>query len=409
MVDPIHVPSTRNLVSTAGLRGVAHHVVEDGLRDRGQWITPAALPNGVRVLVATVPLETAKALLADPRLSKDSADLTAALRAQGVAEEEVNGMFAPSVLMSNPPTHGRLRGLISTAFAPRRVRALRSRVERIAAELVAALPVDEPVDLMDRLASPLPLIVISELLGLPRSDHDRLRAWTDALMAESPDVSPQATRDMTAYMAEAIEHKRRHPDDGLLSALVQVGVDGDRLTPEELLGNAFILVVAGHETTANAIGNALALLLAADAAGWREVVAHPEEIPRVVDEALRVDNGVRNAPHRVATEDFDVLGATVRAGELVLINIGAANRDPAVHGADAALFRPARATAAQHISFGHGVHYCLGAQLARLEVNTVLRELSTRHPRARLAVQAPRRRDSSIMNPYAALPVVLPS
>ncbi|WP_433260786.1 cytochrome P450 [Actinosynnema sp. CS-041913] len=416
--DERRAPSTQDLVGGPDLRGCAHHLVEDRQRDRGEWVTEADLPNGVRVHVVTAPLEVARPLLADPRLSKDSAKLTAVQQRQLVARDlppDVNGMFARTVLNSDGLDHQRLRGLVAGEFTARRVRALRPRIEQVAAELVAGLPVGEPVDLVTRLATPLPLTVVNEMLGVPARDAARLSEWTDALLAGRPELNLPATRRLRGYLAELIDHKRDHPDDGLLSALVAVSLDGDRLSPDELVGTALLLIVAGHETTANVIGNAIALLLAHrdEPGGWRWLAAHPDHVDQVVEEVSRVDPGVRNAPHRFAEVDLDVGGSTIPAGAIVLVNLGSAGRDPAVHGDDARSFAPGRETRAQHVAFGHGPHYCIGARLARLEVGTVLREVTSRYPgsyavgdRTDVLDRFPRRQ-SPIMNPYRAVEAVL--
>ena len=296
-----------------------------------------------------------------------------------------------SFLGLNPPDHTRLRRLVSKAFTARTVAGLVPRVEEITAELLdAALEAGE-VDLLGALAEPLPVRVISEMLGVPAGDHDRFAAWSHAMARgtdpafllpdELLDRIATAREEYVDYFRELAARRRRHPGDDLLSALVAVSDGGDTLTEDELLVTCVLLLTAGHETTVNLIGNGtLALLrhpdqlaaLRADAA-----VAEP-----AVEELLRYDSPVQLTV-RQALEDTTVAGTPAPRGTVALVLVGAANRDPAAHTDPDRLDLTRPPT--RHLAFGQGIHFCLGAPLARAEGRTALRELARRAPELRPA------------------------
>ncbi|WP_433474886.1 cytochrome P450 [Spirillospora sp. CA-142024] len=292
-----------------------------------------------------------------------------------------------SFLTMDPPDHTRLRRLVSKAFTPRLVERLRPRVEELVDELLE--DVSGEVDLIATLAYPIPVIVISEMLGVPPEDRDLFKGWSDSLargldpdflLPEAEIAQREAARaQFGAYFQELAAKRRAEPQDDLLSALVSVSDGQDALTEEELLATCVLLLVAGHETTVNLIGNgALALLRdPGQLALFRE---QPGNVQAAVEELLRYDPPVQ-LTLRSALEDVDLDGTLLERGKLILLLTGAANRDPAVFEdpdrLDLLRYTEGRDTP-KHLSFGHGVHFCLGAPLARLEGQVALGKLFER-------------------------------
>ena len=301
-----------------------------------------------------------------------------------------------SFLGMNPPDHTRLRRLVSRAFTPARVKALTPRIETITGELLGGIDSEEgPFDLMERLALPLPVRVICELLGVPPGDHDLLVGWSAALSrALDPDflltgddrARQRDARDaFAAYLRGLLPVRRQFPGDDLISALVQVHDEGDALSEDELIATVILLLVAGHETTRSLIGGgALALLRhPGQLAILRE---QPELTGQAVEELLRYDPPVQLVT-RYALRDAQVAGTTIPAGSFILLLIGAANRDETAFR-DPDRFEVRRDTH-RHLAFGHGIHFCLGAPLARLEATVALRRLLPLLSRARIAASRP--------------------
>ncbi|KIF71088.1 cytochrome P450 [Streptomyces sp. AcH 505] len=315
----------------------------------------------------------ARAALADPRLGK---------RPQVAGGEEL--LMGPHVLISDPPDHTRLRKLITREFTARRVESLRPRVQQITDELLDAMGPAGHGDLVDALAFPLPITVICELLGVPRSDRDTFRGWTNEIVAptsvESSTAAAYALRD---YLDELIEDKRcSGPADDLLSALLRTSAaDDDRLSAAELRAMAFILLIAGHETTVNLISN-----------GVRALLDHPDQLKALradftllepaIEEMLRYEGPVENATNRYTREPVAYGETVIPAGEMVLVGLASADRDPARFPEPDTfdIRRAAKGGAQGHLAFGHGLHFCLGAPLARLEGAVVLRSLLERFP-----------------------------
>ncbi|MCW2886240.1 MAG: hypothetical protein JWL58_3102 [Streptosporangiaceae bacterium] len=319
------------------------------------------------------------------------------------------GREAPrrSFLTMDPPDHTRLRRLVSKAFTARLIERLRPRIEQLVDDLLAGA--SGAVDLIATLAYPLPVILISELLGVPPEDRDRFKRWSDALargldpgfLLPAADVAErdQARLEFGAYFRELIVLRRTDPRDDLLSALVAVSDGGDVLTEEELLATCVLLLVAGHETTVNLIGNgALALLRNPGELAWLR--AHPEAASAAVEELLRYDPPVQ-LTLRSALEDAELAGATIKQGEMLLLLTGAANRDPTVFGDPDRL--DLRRPPSGHLSFGLGIHFCLGAPLARLEGEIALTRLFRRE--VSLASGDLAYRDNVVLRGLAALPV----
>ncbi|MGH3388685.1 MAG: cytochrome P450 [Actinomadura sp.] len=316
---------------------------------------------------------------------------------------------AQSFLTLDPPDHTRLRRLVSKAFGARLIERQRPRIETLVDELLAGAT--GRVDLISAFAYPLPVIVISELLGVPPEDQERFKGWSDALargldpdfLLPEHDLAKrlQARAEFRDYFTELLDRRRAEPRDDLLSELVTVRDGGDLLTTDELLATCILLLVAGHETTVNLIGNgALALLRNPEQLAWFR--AHPEAAPAAVEELLRYDPPVQFTM-RAALEDVSLGGATLRQGALILLLTSAANRDPAVFPGPDRL--DLSRTENRHLAFGLGIHFCLGAPLARLEGQIALTRLFQRD--VTLATEALAYRDNVVLRGLQSLPVLM--
>ena len=321
----------------------------------------------------------------------------------------------PSMLAVDPPDHTRYRRLVTRAFSARAVAALRRRVEEVADELLDAMAAKaaagEAVDLVRDYASLLPATVIAEMLGAPVAMRRQFLEWGEgAAIALDPGVSlrdfRRGERDIAALHAWMLGHFaeiRRSPGDDILSALVAVHDEGQGLTEDELSSIAMLLLAAGFETTVNLLGNGTALLV-----GYPDQLALLREGAAswtvAVDEVLRFDPPVQRTA-RVAQRDIEVAGERFSDGQFVILALGGANRDPAVF-ADPQRFDVTRTDADRHVSFSSGIHYCLGAQLARMEGEIGLRALFTRFPDLALA-GPPHRRPTRLLRGYDAMPVTL--
>jgi cytochrome P450 len=345
-----------------------------------------------------------RAALADPRLSKDRR-FTLPPGQRAVTQDS----RPPMMILMDPPDHTRLRKLVSRSFTLRRMEELRPRVEEIAGALLDALPPTGRVDLMADYAFLLPVFVICELLGVPAADRDRFAAWSRAMVDDEqygPAESRAASTALYGYLGELVAQKRVDPDDALLSELVAVAQDGDRLSADEVVAMGTMLLIAGHETTVNLIGNGLLALLTHP--GQRALLRErPELLPSAVEEFLRWDPPVHSTPVRFAAEDVEYSGVTVPAGSVVALSLAAANRDPE-RFSGAAELRVDR-DAAGHVAFGHGLHHCLGAQLARIEGQVAIGMLLRRRPHLALAADPQElvHRRSTLVRGLTELPVEL--
>lgn len=289
-----------------------------------------------------------------------------------------------SVLASDPPEHTFLRGIVNRAFTPRSVELLRPRMEEIVASLLDELPDTGEWDLMDGLAQPLPVIVIAELLGIPSEDRAQFKVWsqhialtTDIMQSqESIESIRQATSELVEYFGGFIEDRRRQPREDLISALVAAETEGRRLTGAEVLAFAILLLVAGNETTTNLIGSGMRTLLAHPEAA-AALRAQPERIPAAIEEMLRYDSPVQGIV-RFATRDVEVGDKMLRKGDVIMGMTGAANRDPDQFPNPTAFDLDRGDT--RHLAFGMGIHYCVGAPLARVEGAIAFRALLERWP-----------------------------
>jgi hypothetical protein len=352
--------------------------------------------------------------LRDPRFSADDRNFTQAARIRALRIRE--GLLdpdeepAPALLRLDPPDHSRLRSLVSQAFTPRAVEKLRRRIEEIASELLDALPGRAGFDVIAELAVPLPVTVIAELLGIPARDRLTFKRWSDVLAGALEPIVPDpvglraTVEEFEEYVGRIGSERRNKPSDDLLSALVLAEEAGDKLSEQELHSTVGLLLAAGNETTTNLIGNGLLALL-----------RHPAELARLrrdpaltesaVEELLRYDSPVQ-LTGRIVTEDLDFRGHRFRKGQMVILLLGAANRDPEVFP-DPDRLDVARAEN-RHLSFGHGNHFCLGAQLARLEAEIALRELVQRFPDLRLGDEDPTwARVAVFLRGLKALPVLV--
>ena len=317
------------------------------------------------------------ALLRDRDLSVDdrNADLSVIDRAELIDREVRPNQ---SILNLDPPDHTRLRGLLSKAFTPRTIQELRPRVQQMVDTMLDQMEADGHADVVDRLAFPLPFDVISEVLGLPEADKVQIRDWSSALVKTLDPVLTEediaeavvAAERMEALITEIIEWKTENPADDLLTAMINAEIDGDRMSKEELRDQVELLFVAGHETTVNLIGT-----------GIYELLRHPDQLellrqadmfpPTAIDELLRWVSPVQIS-RRIATADLTIDGRHIPSGAFVLTSLASANRDPEFWGATADALDLTRTNAGQHVSFGSGVHYCLGASLAKLEAEVAI-------------------------------------
>jgi cytochrome P450 len=352
--------------------------------------------------------------LNDTRLSKD---MIAALdQDPGVVDPGLPGpALARHMMNLDPPDHTRLRRLVARAFSPTRIAALEPKVELIADELLTALAARGPeqvVDLVADFAYPLPFRVICELLGVPEEDRAPLRqAFRTLLQPWSGSPPPEAVAasdTIVATLERLVARHREHGEDDLVGVLVTASDDDDRLTEQELLGSLFQLIVAGHDTTTGLIGNGVVDLLT-HPDQWRRLREDPTLLPAAIEELIRFTAPVPHATFRVTTEPVELDGVEVPAGEQVLICLGAANHDPGVYDAPEVLdiARDARS----HLGFGFGIHFCLGAPLARLEARIALSALLDRFPHLTLAVDRRELRwthgDGLVLRGLDALPVRL--
>jgi cytochrome P450 len=343
--------------------------------------------------------DAARAALTDPRLRND-------IRHSASWDSDGGHAVGHNMLQSDPPQHTRLRRLVAGRFTPGRITALRPRVERVAGDLLDALPRPGTADLVGRYALPLPVTVICELLGVPEADREGFHTWSNELvMPTAPEAAASAATTLTGYLTDLTGRKRRTPDDTLLSDLV-AAADSGALTTEELLGMAFLVLVAGHETTVNLISATVHSLL-----------THPDQLDRLradpdlaegaVEESLRYNSPVHATAFRFAAEPLELAGARIAAGESVLVSLAAASRDPA-HFPDPDRFDIGR-RAQGHLGFGHGLHHCLGAPLARVEAAVAVRLLLERHPALALATDPATLtwRTSTLLRGLTDLPVRL--
>ncbi|MEU5210196.1 cytochrome P450 [Streptomyces sp. NPDC020742] len=370
---------------------------------RAEPLVPVTLPSGDEAVLVTR-YSDVRRLLTDDRLSRR-------INRPGAARiSKNNHMFQDPRIDPDPPEHSRVRRLVMSAFTPARVEALRPFVERVVDELLDGMERrGGPVDLNEALAFPLPIRVLCELLGVPAADTARFRSWTDHFLSVSRYTGPEigaAMRELSAYIGELIEAKRREPSEDLIGAMIRARDEEDgRLAEYELQWWCRLLLLVGYETTATQLGGGVALLL-----------SHPDQLaalradwsllPGAIEEMLRwklVGSSVSMLRYAVA--DIPMDGYTIPAGTSVIPAVDSANQDETVF-ADPGVFDISR-DAAKQLSFSAGPHFCIGANLARLEVEVATERLLKRFPGLRLTVapQELRRQEGALLEGFVELPV----
>lgn len=330
----------------------------------------------------------ALALLKDPRFTKDWRKVL-----QSAGDEQISSsenlflILMQNMITADPPDHTRLRGLVSKAFTPRMIEQLRPRIQQITDELLDAVQERGAMDLINDFAYPLPITVISEMLGIPVADRRQFRTWTQAMLntgeqSQQEAIMASSITEFVQYIRTFLDEKRAHPGNDMTSNLVQAEENGDMLSENELISMIFLLIVAGHETTVNLIGNGtLALLQHPDQ--LRQIQQDPSLIPSAIEELLRYTAPVSLSDERWASEDISMYGQVIRKGEIVYASLIGANTDAQQFHDPEMLDFTRREN--QHLAFGKGIHYCLGAPLARLEGQIAFATLIKRLPDLRLA------------------------
>ncbi|WP_433132791.1 cytochrome P450 family protein [Micromonospora sp. CA-240977] len=381
--SPIESTADEHVILDADL--LAHpHEFYKMLREQ-RPVARVIVPSGIRAWLVTRHRDV-RAALADPRLAKNSVSVVHLMRRHTDPDKFHNVVksAAHHMLNSDPPDHTRLRRLVNRAFTPRGIAQYRPRIEQIADELLDAVAAEVThtggeIDLLDSFAFPLPIAVISELLGVPLDQRDEFREWSNGILSGRPSPT-RRYEDLAAYLLDLIRDKRRHPGPDVLSMIV-AAEGADALSDQEALDMVLLLLIAGHETTVNLIGNGVLALLRhpEQLAALR---ADPTRTPQAVEELLRYDGPFNMATLRYTTEPVVFSGTTIPAGEFVLVALTSANRDADQHpDPDRLDIRREGA----NLAFGHGIHYCLGAPLARLEGEIALNALLARFPRLGLA------------------------
>jgi cytochrome P450 len=305
------------------------------------------------------------------------------------------------MLLKDPPDHTRLRGLVHKAFTPRMVEKLRDYIQTITDRLLDAVQDSGQMDIIHDLAVPLPVTVIAELIGAPLADQEKFREWSRDLagtleMTDAAEVyerGSRATVAFSAYLHDLIADRRKNPQDDLLSALVAAEEAGDKLSEEELVATCILLLIAGHETTTNLIGNGMLALLR-NPVQLARLKADPALIKTAIEELLRYDSPVQMTA-RWVLEDFEFNGQTLQRGQQVATLLGAANRDPEQYLQPETLDITREDN--HHLAFGSGIHYCVGAPLARIEGQIALTTLLRRMPHLQLATDNPPYRDTYVL------------
>ncbi|MBV9709413.1 MAG: cytochrome P450 [Ktedonobacteraceae bacterium] len=352
-------------------------------------IYKVALPGGRSTWLITR-YEDAEEILRDPRFIKDGRSLVPPDQRleQRFPNAEVIRQVNDHMLSSDPPDHTRLRGLVNRAFTPRMVEQWRARIQAIAEELLDAVQDKGEMELIGDFAFPLTMTVISEMLGIPQEDRLQFREWSNIVISGFGDQESFMQRlpvmqAFAQYLAGLIVLRRKQPLDDLVSNLVVVEAEGDKLSENELISMIFLLLIAGHETTVNLIGNGVLALLQ-HPEQLEMLRREPDLIRTAVEELLRYNGPLFTATGRWAREDVEFKGTLIRRGEMVMVGLASANHDEEQfsHGEELDITRKEN----PHLAFGKGIHYCLGAPLARLEGQIAIGALIRRFPHLRLKV-----------------------
>jgi cytochrome P450 len=361
-----------------------------------QPIFTVRMPRDGRKAWIVTRYDHARACLTDYRLVKN--------QVQNSTFDPQANQFAPHMLAADPPDHTRLRKLITQAFTARAIAALQQKISQYSKDLIERIPTSGGFDLMADYALQLPVLVICDILGVPLADREDFIRWTRVLVENDPTEINDALTQFHAYLTALVSTTKENPGDNILSGLVRAKQEHDSLSEQELISTAMLLLIAGHETTVNLIGNGmLALLQHPDQ--WRVLRGDPTLVPQAVEEFLRYDGPVHLSTFRTAAEPFSLGGVDIQTGDLVLVSLLAANRDearfPNPHDFDVTR-KPTG-----HVAFGHGIHHCVGAPLARMEAQTAFHDLLAAFPS--LSLDAPpqslRWRDSTLVHGVHALPV----
>ncbi|WP_129703603.1 cytochrome P450 family protein [Priestia megaterium] len=315
--------------------------------------------------------------------------------------------IARSMLFVDPPDHHRLRSLVQSGFTPKRIEKLRGRIEEIASEQAKLMRSKGTVDFIKAYAFPIPIRVICELLGIPSEDQLDFQRWSNALVDINDDSQyDEANMEFVAYLEKLIEQKRVSPEEDLMSYLIQAEEGGDRLTVSELYGVVMLLIVAGHETTVNLISNGLLALLT-HPEQLALLKADPSLVAQAIEELLRFNGPVEFSTDRWAKESFTFMGQQVEQGDHVIVSLASADHDPEVFAKPGTL--DITREKSPHLAFGKGLHYCLGAPLARLEGEIAIRILLEEYPNLTLAAELSELewRQSLIIRGLKQLPVKL--
>ncbi|RNF39432.1 cytochrome P450 family protein [Planococcus salinus] len=319
-------------------------------------------------------------VLTDQRFIKDYSKLF------GGSMDQMS-VFTQNMLFSDPPDHKRLRGLAQKAFTPKMISGMRGRIQEITDELLNDMEGKSEINLIDEFAFPLPIIVICEILGVPSEDRNNFRTWSNALIegtsGEAEVSMYQHMTDFIQYLSEWFSKVKENPGEDLISKLVLAEEEGDRLSEKELYGVVSLLIIAGHETTVNLIGNSVLALLE-NPSQKALLEQQPHLISQAIEEALRFNGPVEFSTSRWAGEDMEFHGKSIHRGELVTVSLNAANHDPEIFP-NPELFDINREKS-PHLAFGKGIHFCLGAPLARLEGEIALTSLLNRFPNMKLRV-----------------------
>ena len=320
------------------------------------------------------------------------------------------------MLMIDPPDHTRLRGLVNKAFTPRVVENMRALIQQLVDEMLDRVNDQGQMDVMTDLANSLPAIVIAEMLGVPGSDQNQFKAWSDDIAIALAGIDSARSKEellgqyelaqksflaLSSYFKEKVTALRLKPQENLLSALVQAEEKGDRLTEQELFANCVLLMIAGHETTTNLIGNGVLALLR-NASEQQTLRDQPELVGPAIEELLRYDSPVQKMG-RVALANIPLNGREIEQGQLVCFSFGAANRDPEQFTAPEKLNLARQPN--RHLAFGHGLHYCVGAALARVEGQIAIKTIFQRFQNLRLATEKLEWNRNFTLRGLKALPV----
>jgi len=359
---------------------------------RDEPVTRVTFPYGGEGWLVTSYEET-KFVLGDPRFS----------RARTVAQDvpRMQPLIAPggSILTHDGADHARMRRLVSKAFTVRRIEELRPRAQQIIDDLLDRL--DNPGDLVEGFTMPFPITIICELLGVPFEDRDEFRMWSNQVLSTiggyTPEEAMHGMMKLHAYFTDLIAQRRANPTDDLFGALVVARDNDDRLSEEEVVRFGITLLVAGHETTANMLANSVVTLLDHPDA-WKSLCEDPSKLPNAIEELLRfIPLGSAAGFTRIATEDVQVGTTQVKEGDAVLVVLSSANRDASVYPNSDEL--DLEREVGQHLQFGHGIHFCLGSQLARMELHVALAALLRRMPDLRLTEPVEFRKGSLVRSP----------